>query len=58
MSALGRPGCGNRSAGVDIAVRGGAKAVRFSEGTGCCVGRAEVAEAGSTGALVQLKHTK
>lgn len=55
---LGRPGCDNSSSRVDFAVPAGAEAVRFSEGTRCCVGRAEVAEPRSTGALVQLKCTK
>lgn len=53
---LAHPGCGNLCPRMDFAVPVGAEAVRFSEDTRCCVGRAEVAEAGSTGAWAQ--HTK
>lgn len=41
------PGCGNPCPRLDFAVPAGAEAVRLSEGTRCCVGRAEVAKAGS-----------
>lgn len=58
LTVPGQPGCPDPSSGVDFAVPAGAEAIRFSEGTSCCVGRAEVAEAGSTGALVQFKCTK
>lgn len=51
-------GWSNPPSRVDFAIPAGAETIRFSEGTRCCVGRAEVAEAGSTGALVQLKCTK
>lgn len=57
-AVLGQPGCINPSSKVDFAIPAGAKAFRFSEGTRCSVGRAEVSEAGSTGALVPLKYTK
>lgn len=41
---LGQSGCDNSSSRVDFAVPAGAEAIRFSEGTKCCVGRAEVAD--------------
>lgn len=35
---LAHPGCGNPRPRMDLAVPVGAEAVRFSEGTRCCVG--------------------
>lgn len=52
-TVLAHPGCGNPCPRMDFAVPVGAEAVRISEDARCCVGGAEVAEAGSAGAWVQ-----